>query len=530
MNMKFQILVFLASSALLTLPLVAASPIYSANAAAVTDVDPITENWNCNSPSIVPSSRCYFGNVQGNGAPYGDIQPVAGVIVQIGFPAPQWDNPTTASFIYWMGGADNFGFDGPGSTYTGGDNFVVWRTPNTHNGRRAQGGTVTLMNDQVRPDGIHLGGNFVAASGSNAAFWLGGGFQWDSDIGKWRIAAAATYPTGNPSTFTDITHYIGDSSSGYQNYTWRDIVNFRFNPSNPTPTTHYGIYWSYQGRSMAKDPNNQYRWIGSISWSNFTSGSFAGRGSAPAMLDFSQAGTPGIGVQLCLGFQKGLDMSDPRARLGFNNQYDFYCYREAEKAPVTTRPKLTNGALALPASMFGDLTRTVAVVNTSYGTHGEIWLSSASATPLWCADSANRALLGYSSESQCALDRAWCQSFLDNTLYLNNRLNLAGGTTDRIRYSEWNLSTLWKVGTLKDLDNELTGLFGSTRGWPSPRGDHGSYAVFLTRYDWNEFLGDGSHKEALYVARKRSICLEPWNWGNARYGGIGSSYLNLIEK
>lgn len=248
------------------------------------------------------------------------------------------------------------------------------------------------------------------------------------------------------------------------------------------------------------------------------------------MLDFSEEDTPGIGIQLCLGFKKGLDMSDPRARPGFSSQYDFYCYREAEKTPVSSRPKLTGGAYALPAKMFGDLARSVAVVNTSYGTHGEVWLSNAGITPLWCADASNRALLGYGSESECAIDRSWCGPYLNNSQYLTNRLNLANGTTARIRYSEWDLNTLWKVGSTKELDNDLTGLFGSTRGWPSPLGDHGSYAVFIARYDWNEFLVDGSHKEGLWVTRKRSFCFEPWNWGNARYGGIGSSFLNLLEK
>lgn len=495
---------------LIALPLTAAAPQYGANAASMF-VDPITEPWDCDPPSLVPANRCYSGSVQGNGSPFGDYVPAGATGVGVSIVAPK------GSDLYWIGGA--FGPAGPGSGYqNGGDNFVIFHSPNTHNGRRAQGGTLTLMNDMVRPD--------------DSGFWAVGGFHFYEPLARWIIATVTTYPTGNQNTMTDIVFYAGESFSAYTGYSWRPIVHFKMDPGNRGSLTDYGVRWHYQGNHWLEDPSDPSRWIGVVPWTNLAEGGV--RGSAPAVLDFSQESVPGVGIKLCLGF-RNLDTSDPRVIAGSNSQHDFYCYHEAD-GPYTQRPiDPATGLPAKPARMVGDFVRSVAKVTTTQGTHGEIWLTTLNATPLWCADPGNRALLGYGSEDDCALDRNFCGSYLtDPGLYLYNRANLLSGKTEKIRYFEWNLSTLWKVGSARELNNDLTGLFGSTRGWPSPQGDHGNHYFGILRYDWNEFLADGTHKEGLYVGVKRSHCLEPLSipgfWMTQRWHGNGSAFLNLLEQ
>lgn len=528
-------------------PVEAGLPQYGAVAANTNDTDPITENWNCSTAvgSVTPPSRCYSGDllpsgfrIQGNGTPYGDSQAVADVHAAIGWPAPAGNDPVNGSFILWLGDA-GYGNGGPGTAYTvdstgPGDNFVIWRTPNTHDGRRAQSGTTTLMNDMVRPAGIHratVGGGmqFVPEEPGKKAFYVPGGFQYDTAQGKWLIMSEATYPYGNHAA-TDTTIYIGESLNGVNNYTWRPIVNFRFKPTDPTGPAHYGVRWTPQGRSLVKDPFNSSRWIGVTGWSINESGLVTGRGTAPAMIDFSQSTNPAIGIQYCVGFENGLDMSDPKARQGFTNDYDFYCYREADKdLAVKTRPLLISGAEALPAVMFGNF-GTIALVNNSGGFHGEIWTTSPDESPLWCAVPSNRALpgYGYSTEDECALARHWCVGFLNSDQYLANRT--AGANTNRLIYREWSPTTLWLVNDKsikKELENDLFGLGDSTLGWPSPQGDHVNSYWAVSRFDWPQETALG--KNLMYVSRKRSICFEPLQWGNIKYGGLGSSVLNLEE-
>jgi len=517
-------------------PARAASPTYGASAANVTHADSITEGWNCNSPSIVPADRCYAGSLvsggggyrkQGNGAPYGDSIPAAATWAGLTIPAPQYDNPATATYILWVGNVGNWGdaatSGGPGSSYqNGGDNFVIFRTPNTHAGRRASNGTLTLMNDVVRPD--------------DGGFWVAGGFIHDTNFGMWLLPAASNWPTGNQGTFTSTRFFVGVSSNGYSGYTWRKIVDFEFNPGNRAASNDYGTRWNFQGNQFVKDTANGSRWIGIVPWSNLDGSGFL-RGSAPAMIDYSQAGNPAIGIQLCLGFEpldpyQGGAQLDPRVRDGFGTQYDFYCYREADVATtVKKRPLKVGGGEAQPARPFTDFVRSFARVTTSFGTHGEAWLSTYNVAEKWCSNATNRATYGYTSESQCALVRNACGPFLtDQSLYLNNRANLLGGTTERPSYYEVSLTTLWRVGSAKFLVNEPAGPPIPVPAWPSPQGDHGDTYLNLTRYDWNEFQSGGLHKEALYVGFKRSHCIEPWDWGNQRWMGTGTAFLNLLEK
>jgi len=187
-----------------------------------------------------------------------------------------------------------------------------------------------------------------------------------------------------------------------------------------------------EGTSYARarcDTIRLHLWIGVMSWTNLD-GSGPLRGASPALLDFSQEDNPSVGIQLCLGFQDGLDMSDPRARQGFSSQYDFYCYREAEKGTwytstteVTARPTLAGGGEALPARLNNDFVRNTALVRTSYGTHGEIWSASYNVSTKWCSDASNRALLNYSSEDECALARNFCGQ---------SRVCCAGGGGERL--------------------------------------------------------------------------------------------------
>lgn len=410
------------------------------------------------------------------------------------------------------------------------------------------------MEDETRPD--------------DGGFWAVGGFLWHLGFSSFLMPTVTVYPTGNQNTLTDIVFYLGESFSGFQNWSWTPIVHFTMNPSDRTATDDYGVRWHFQGTHFVEDPANPSRLIGMVPWTNLE-GSGPRRGSSPAIIDLSTADDPGVGVQLCLGFEpldpnQGGFTADPHVRDGFHPAYDFYCHWEEDVTnfsvnagqpgngdsvvqsgnPVTRRPVAAGGSEALPYRAVANFVRSVSIVTTSSGTQGEIWRVQMHLPERWCDDPNNVALGGYqgrqgpngemfSAAQDCSISRNGCGIYLSDTYwneYLENRDNLLDGTTERLRYAEWSTATLLRAGAWNELDNDLQGLFGSTEAFPSPAGDHGNHYWAPLRVDWGETLIDGTHKEGLYVNVKRSICQEPWWWGNPRWGGNGKFFLNLLEQ
>ena len=372
------------------------------------------------SPSLVPAARCYNGNVQGmeTGAP------VNGSTYNFG------DVTSNAGVITWVVPGGGF-YNGPGSGYlNGGDNFIIFQSPDTHDGRRGNN-TMTLMNDMVRPD--------------DGGFWGVGSLNVRN--GSYDLVTNASYPTGNQGTITDTVIWLGRSPSGYHNYTWTKLVTFKQTPTNRGGSHDYGV--RVVGVITSPDPANSQQWTGVWNWTEFDGpGGYGGdglRGAGPAKIDFSQEGVPGVGVQLCLGF-KNLDSSPYPG-----DKFDYYCYHEGDVVDQRPVDPLT-GQPALPSRALTDFVGFRRVTTTTGGAHAEVWWQSEGTQqgPLWCDDASNRALLGYTAgpnpvfggsytaQENCSLDRSFCGSYLtDPALYRNNRNQLQSGTPDYLSYQEW---------------------------------------------------------------------------------------------